>query len=170
MLRESNVMTDGKLEAVLIWDDELASPKDALAELTYGVLPEAASFSEVVEFMAEVQKRVADLVEEDLVNQAEKDPSAATERLENYCLHLCKDRSPGCPHEPNPECADYMLRIKADTRFKVWACILLILATAVLIVWLWWTGLPQRMAEGPNQKCVRWSDFSSSGDTVHSVR
>lgn len=145
MLRESNVMTDGKLEAVLIWDDELASPK-------------------------EVQKRVADLVEEDLVNQAEKDPSAATERLENYCLHLCKDRSPGCPHEPNPECADYMLRIKADTRFKVWACILLILATAVLIVWLWWTGLPQRMAEGPNQKCVRWSDFSSSGDTVHSVR
>ncbi|WP_305084354.1 hypothetical protein [uncultured Faecalibaculum sp.] len=101
------------------------------------------------------------------MEEEKESPTAATEGLENYCLHLCKDRSPGCPHEPNPECADYMLRIKADTRFKVWACILLILATAVLVVWLWWIGLPQQRVEEPNQKCVRSSDSFSSEDTAH---
>lgn len=73
MLREINTMTDGRLEAVLVWDDEMTSSQDALAELIYGVLPEATSFSEMVDFMAGVQKKVANLVEEDLLNQAEND-------------------------------------------------------------------------------------------------
>lgn len=101
------------------------------------------------------------------MEEEKESPSAATEGLENYCLHRCKDRSPGCPENPDLECANYMMRVKANTRVKAWACTLLILATAVLVVWLWWIGLPQQRVEEPNQKCVRSSDSFSSEDTAH---